>query len=313
MSGILTIPWGMQASTSAIVYVDDVPNGKECHCVCPSCGAALVAKNAGTQNAHHFAHAPDNDHPGACEGWLHSTAKQLLYQRLTDALIRSEPLSISWQCGMCNCKHRGDVLKRVSAVRLETSIEAGAIRPDIYLEWDGKPAKLLEVVDTHPPEGPVHQFCQANKLPLLVFYVAGSEDLEQVICAPTLEPETHYVSVCPCPSCQYCGEVRSCDDTHRYCELCGTCVEDQQGQFAGSGDHDHCVDCKRLFYARARYARCYCCFAVRKYGVQRCENPEMDHRHCFKCGVAITRTNRFGDIYENCYECHKGLGPVPDR
>lgn len=43
-------------------YVDDVPNGKRCGCVCPACKQPLIARNEGRKLAHHFAHVS-----GSCE------------------------------------------------------------------------------------------------------------------------------------------------------------------------------------------------------------------------------------------------------
>ena len=33
-----------------LVYVDDVPNGENCGCICPECGSNLIAKNKGQHN-----------------------------------------------------------------------------------------------------------------------------------------------------------------------------------------------------------------------------------------------------------------------
>ena len=43
------------------VYIDEVPNGKQCGCFCKECGGELVAKNNGKIKVHHFAHATGND------------------------------------------------------------------------------------------------------------------------------------------------------------------------------------------------------------------------------------------------------------
>lgn len=50
-----------KGSERELLSIDDVPNGNKCGCVCPECGAPLVAKNGGKGGprgkAHHFAHA----------------------------------------------------------------------------------------------------------------------------------------------------------------------------------------------------------------------------------------------------------------
>jgi len=53
------IPFGLQESNNELVDVYDVPNGKQCGCVCPSCSTTLEARQ-GDINVWHFAHASKN-------------------------------------------------------------------------------------------------------------------------------------------------------------------------------------------------------------------------------------------------------------
>ena len=312
MAKSLKIPWGLRAATGTMVHVDDVPNGNACGCVCPSCGAALQARNGGTKIAHHFAHVPDVDRPGACEGWLHGTGKHLLFQRIQTALNEGKPVPLNWQCGECACKHEGNLLKRSNSVHMEMAIETAHIRPDICLAWNGVPTTLLEVVDTHPPDCAVHQFCKKNKLPLLIVNVVDPADLDRAILAPVLEPETHYVDGCRCPLCAHCGMVRICADAHRYCDSCETCVEDQRGQFGGLGDHVHCIDCNEVIEHPRHYSRHYCCYVAKRYGLPVCrDRDDWLHRHCNQCGKRITGKNGWGDFWETCWNCHQKGSETP--
>ena len=86
----LLIPYA-QGPDGRIVHVDSVPNGKDCGCRCPACGKGLVAKNAGKVKRSHFAHEV---HVLSCEGWLHKTAKWMLYWRIADAIAAGENLPI---------------------------------------------------------------------------------------------------------------------------------------------------------------------------------------------------------------------------
>lgn len=54
--------YGLRVGTkNELVHIDVAANGKHCNCLCPHCGAPLVAKNQGEggryrKNIHHFAH-----------------------------------------------------------------------------------------------------------------------------------------------------------------------------------------------------------------------------------------------------------------
>lgn len=49
------IPFGIDKETRSIREVGDVPRGRKCGCICPSCKAGLVARK-GSENEWHFAH-----------------------------------------------------------------------------------------------------------------------------------------------------------------------------------------------------------------------------------------------------------------
>ena len=59
----LPIIYGLD-SAGTLRFVDDVPTGLDCGCLCPdpTCHQPLVAKNAGSKRIHHFAHQR-----GSCE------------------------------------------------------------------------------------------------------------------------------------------------------------------------------------------------------------------------------------------------------
>lgn len=60
------------------VYIDEVPNGKQCGCFCKECGGELVAKNNGKIKVHHFAHASGNDSIKCSQTALHLLAKEII-------------------------------------------------------------------------------------------------------------------------------------------------------------------------------------------------------------------------------------------
>ena len=61
-----------------LIYVDNVPNGSECHCVCPACHEKMVAKNNGKIRMHHFAHISGTECVNGYETMKHLLAKEII-------------------------------------------------------------------------------------------------------------------------------------------------------------------------------------------------------------------------------------------
>ena len=235
----LLVPYGLDRLTGRMLHVDKVPNGKDSGVVCPSCKFGLVAKNAGTHKTHHFAHAGAGDNAGACEGWLHGTAKWLLYERIQDALADGSRILIQWKCQNCPCLHKGNLLKGVTTIRKEAVVPGANIRPDILLEKDGQPVKLVEIVVTHPPEAHVYEYARAKRIPLVVFELKDASGCDALQSAPTLDVQIKDTcDTCRCSSpCSFWGVVPSCcTDSRWHREKSGECVEGQRG-------HGHCGFC----------------------------------------------------------------------
>ena len=266
----MLIPWGLQKSTDMMVRVDDVPNGKACGCVCPACRVALVAKNQGTRKAQHFAHAAPADNQGACEGFLHATAKRLLYERIQRGLTEGVGIPIQWQCEHCLCCHSGNLLKAVTAVRLETKLPDANIRPDIFLEKEGRPWTLVEIVNTHEPEPTVHEYVSTRGIRLLVFNVDTPGDLDNLRDAPLLEPQKHGDIPCNCKLCPWCKQVRLCETNHMYCNDCGMCVEDS---------HTYCEHCGMCVEDTVHHWCEHCGMCL--------EGVRGAHMYCYKCGECV--------------------------
>lgn len=62
-----------------IVFIDDVPNGKKCGCICSKCKEPLVAKNGGEIKEHHFAHLSNSYCRG--ETLAHPKAKEIISEK----------------------------------------------------------------------------------------------------------------------------------------------------------------------------------------------------------------------------------------
>ena len=63
----------------AITSISDVQSGLKCGCVCPACGAPLVARK-GSKMMHHFAHHAGDNCEYGYESSLHLAAKDILSQ-----------------------------------------------------------------------------------------------------------------------------------------------------------------------------------------------------------------------------------------
>ena len=299
----MKVPWGLQKSKDMMVRVDDVPNGKASGCVCSACLAVLVAKNQGVRKAHHFAHAATADNQGACEGWLHATAKRLLFERIQRALTEGARIPIQWQCSYCPCRNSGDLLKGATAVHLETMPPGANVRPDILLTKDAQPWALVEIVHTHNPEISVHNYAMASRNPLVTFSVNAPEDIDNQILAPILNPKIDHLYQCPCGWCPQCKKAPRCQEYHRYCKQCQRCVEDVRDH-GGYGAHGHCNLCGKVLEGLANnYGSHYCCYVQKRYGLPPC--PEREHHHCDRCGK-LTGWRVYGwDFWDTCYSCHQ--------
>ena len=74
------LTYGLKRGTkSELLHIDSVPNGLSCDCVCPHCQHELMAKNGGSKNTHHFAHANGAEECGKARMTaLHMLAQQVL-------------------------------------------------------------------------------------------------------------------------------------------------------------------------------------------------------------------------------------------
>ena len=251
------IPWAQDRLSERMVHVSTVKRGKACGACCPSCLAPLIAKK-GDVKAHHFAHT--NTSVG-CEGFLHATAKKLLTQRINDALSGGDAIGIRWRCEECPCPHDGNLLKGIDEVRMEQRLDDGRIRPDIVLYKDGQPRTFLELVVTHKPEPPVHDFARSRSMPLVIFEVHTDTDLTRVSASPVEPSKVLYVNGCACPQCKGCS-LRTCteDNDEVGCIQCGQ--ERMRRQFMDLTDYGHCSLVLPLYRRGVQYD-CGCEYRLR--------------------------------------------------
>ena len=300
MPNALRIPYGLDG-TGRMVNVADVPRGKACGCRCPGCDARLVARK-GRIRQHHFAHlAP----APACESWLHSTAKHLLYQRITEAIAGATPLPIRWQCHYCAgyrahsrgipYEHCRDLLgkRRIDGVAMEQAWPERDIQPDITLLTGGTAAILIEIVVSHQPEYTVAEI----GLPVLELHLTNAEQLDALTTgALPVAKLSNYP--CPDPICQDCEQRQS--HGHNQCAICNQCKKPGNIHCAiCSGhypeEHRHCSECSNGFIRKQwHHHRCQQCYEIWLY---------QKLSHCEQCGRKLPE--RYVGIYELCYPCHR--------
>lgn len=139
-------------------HVDEVDNGLACGCVCPACGARLIAKQ-GKNTVHHFAHEGDSDCVKGVETALHLAAKEILARERRMMLPDlTEQASAKDSSGRHHLAKRSISSKSVSFDTVSAEVWLGGARPDIIATVRGK-TLLVEVA--------VHHFVDEAKLVLL--------------------------------------------------------------------------------------------------------------------------------------------------
>lgn len=116
--------------------VEDVPKGKKCGCVCPTCKQPLVARK-GDERTHHFSHAPGTQScSNPAETHLHMWAKEILYRtkKLTFPPYTNEPgttRSRSFEKAELEC------------------VLSNRLRADVLLSNPGKTPINVEILVSH--------------------------------------------------------------------------------------------------------------------------------------------------------------------
>lgn len=112
------------------MYIDEVPNGKQCGCLCAECGGTLVAKNNGRIKVHHFAHSGGNDSIKCSQTALHLLAKEIIAEE------RIVPVS------------RNGKIEFHSADKIELEKFLDDIIPDIFAVVKNR-AFMVEILVSH--------------------------------------------------------------------------------------------------------------------------------------------------------------------
>lgn len=129
-------------------HVDEVGNGLACGCLCPSCGARLVAKQ-GAKTVHHFAHEGGTDCVSGVETALHLAAKELLARERRMSLpALMEQADAKDSSGCSHSAKRSIASKTVSFDAVSVEVWLDGARPDIVATVGGK-TLLIEIAVSH--------------------------------------------------------------------------------------------------------------------------------------------------------------------
>ena len=111
-------------------YIDDVPNGKNCGCICAECKGKLIAKNNGRIKTHHFAHESGNDNIKCSQTALHLLAKEIIAEEKRIPVPRNGKIEF----------YKADVVEQEKYL--------GDIIPDLYATCEGRNF-IVEILVTH--------------------------------------------------------------------------------------------------------------------------------------------------------------------
>ena len=123
-------PYGLL--NDKVVYVGDVPSGRDCGCLCPLCHAPLIARK-GAVREHHFSHESGSECHAAYETAVHLLCKAILDQK---RIFRLPPEPESPQAD-----HQ-PVYATLDTV--EAEVKMGTIRVDVLAQQQGVPL-IIEV------------------------------------------------------------------------------------------------------------------------------------------------------------------------
>lgn len=138
--------WLMQEAlkNGKIVSIDDVPSGLECNCICPYCGAELIAKK-GNIKEYHFAHHNAEDCGKGQETFVHRMAKELILEK-EEFTLKEVMLKFK---GTPKAEWSISESKTMIFDIIEVEKRINGIIADLYLSIKGK-GLIIEIRVTNP-------------------------------------------------------------------------------------------------------------------------------------------------------------------
>lgn len=125
-----------------IIHISDVEQGLKCNCVCPACGATLIA-HKGTKIMHHFKHYNAEECQIGYQTSLHLLAKEIISK--TKKITIPE---LTLKFDSCKKPIQISSTKEISIDSVELEKKIGDVIPDIILHSKNK-ILLVEIFVTH--------------------------------------------------------------------------------------------------------------------------------------------------------------------
>ena len=153
----------------------------------------------GEQKAHYFAHYCKAECNG--ESLLHYISKNLLTNRIANAIRNKTPIPIQWSCDICQQLHKGNLVKIASNVSNEEKV--GPCRPYIILRDDqNQIIAFIEIVVSHSPENYVFRYSYKNNIKIIVLKISNFGELDLLLSSKELFIDD--VGICTTPKCPEC-------------------------------------------------------------------------------------------------------------
>ncbi len=124
-----------------IVHISDVERGLKCGCICPACGANLVARK-GKIKAHHFAHHSNESCEYGYESSLHLAAKDILSRSKKMIL---PPIWVKFDYKEKICLREA---QEIPITRVELEKKFSDVIPDVVV-YSGNRRIFVEIYVTH--------------------------------------------------------------------------------------------------------------------------------------------------------------------
>jgi hypothetical protein len=188
-----------------LVKANDAEKGN--NYFCGVCKGDLILRKSGKTGKGtkrpHFSHRAltPNCTP---ETALHYSFKNLLANKIQNHISTNQSLPISWECKFCGVNHSGNLLKKITALKVEHNLKV--CQPDIaLLNAEEKVYAVIEVVVTHKPEENVVKYYKDNHIILIQINLKSDKDIDNLEGKIT-QPD--YVGTCYNPKCKVCGQFQ---------------------------------------------------------------------------------------------------------